>query len=129
MEIFCLLTHLNKEKQNDTMIVTPPPPPLPSIHLNVQPGSFSGSCFQHIIRSDDLATAQSEINKKRKLGEKNVSDYKQMRKISTAQIIAHTSKFQLGKSVLDELNRRIDVSAQVQRKKQLELEKNLLKSA
>jgi hypothetical protein len=62
-----LFAHLKEQKQT-TMFVTPPPPPLPSIHLNVQPGSFSGSCFQHIVRSDDLAAAQSEINKKRKLG-------------------------------------------------------------
>ena len=108
------------------MFVTPPPPPLPSIHLNVQPGSFSGSCFEHIVRSDDLAAARSEINKKRKLGEKNASDYKQMRKISTAQIIVHTGKFKLGKSVLNEINRRIDASAEVQRKKQLELDKKYI---
>ena len=49
-----------------------------------------------------------------------------MKKISTAQIIAHTSEFKLGKSVLDEPNRRIDASAQVQRKKQLELDKKYI---
>ena len=120
-----LFAHLKEQKQIAT-IVTPPPPPLPSIHLNVQPGTFSGSCFEHIVRSDDLAAARSEINKKRKLGEKNAIDYKKMKKISTAQIIAHTGEFKLGKSVLDELNRRIDASAEVQRKKQLELDKKYI---